>query len=63
MHDQQATAKKTWVKPELVVLARSNPEEAVLGACKNTTVSGTTAFVYGSCDQSGCSICAINTDS
>jgi hypothetical protein len=27
--------KKKWEKPELVVLLRSRPEEAVLTACKN----------------------------
>ncbi len=27
-------AKKVWSKPELIVLVRSNPEEAVLSACK-----------------------------
>ena len=26
--------KKPWQKPELVVLVRGNPEEAVLTACK-----------------------------
>jgi hypothetical protein len=28
--------KKQWVKPELIVLVRSNPAEAVLGACKDS---------------------------
>ena len=27
-------AKKSWVIPELIVLVRSNPEEAVLAGCK-----------------------------
>jgi len=27
-------SKKAWVTPELIVLVRSNPEEAVLSACK-----------------------------
>ena len=26
--------KKTWSKPELIVLVRGKPEEAVLGTCK-----------------------------
>lgn len=30
--------KTLWVQPKLVVLARSNPEEAVLGACKMSGV-------------------------
>jgi hypothetical protein len=27
--------ERTWRKPELIVLVRSRPEEAVLFACKN----------------------------
>ena len=26
--------KKTWYKPEMIVLVRNNPEEAVLSFCK-----------------------------
>jgi hypothetical protein len=29
--------KKSWSKPELLVLVRSNPEEAVLLGCKHLT--------------------------
>lgn len=29
-----AVAKHVWTKPELTVLVRSRPEEAVLAACK-----------------------------
>ncbi len=32
--------KAEWRKPELVVLVRTRPEEAVLGACKNAGVVG-----------------------
>ena len=28
--------KKKWIAPELVVLVRSHPEEAVLATCKDT---------------------------
>jgi hypothetical protein len=28
------TTKKAWSKPELIVLVRGRPEEAVLAACK-----------------------------
>jgi hypothetical protein len=31
--------KKSWVAPELIVLVRSKPEEAVLVNCKNATVN------------------------
>ncbi len=27
-------AKKTWVEPELIVIVRGHPEEAILTACK-----------------------------
>jgi hypothetical protein len=27
--------KRKWTRPQLVVLTRGNPEEAVLSACKN----------------------------
>ena len=33
-------AKKTWDKPVMTVLVRSNPEEAVLQGCKGTDIIG-----------------------
>ena len=30
------TSKKAWVEPELIVLVRNNPEEAVLETCKGS---------------------------
>ena len=33
-------AKKSWSNPELIVLVRGKPEEAVLGGCKDETSSG-----------------------
>jgi hypothetical protein len=32
--------KKTWSKPEMIVLVRGKPEEAVLTACKTFLVAG-----------------------
>ena len=32
--------KKVWERPELVVLARSRPEEAVLVGCKFAGIAG-----------------------
>ena len=32
--------KKQWQKPQLVVLVRSKPEEAVLTACKAEGIAG-----------------------
>jgi hypothetical protein len=42
------TEKKQWTKPELIVLVRSKPEEAVLSACKGG-YSGTPAGDDGHC--------------
>jgi hypothetical protein len=39
MDDEQTTDKKEWVKPELTVLVRNEPEEQVLMGCK--TMGGT----------------------
>jgi hypothetical protein len=33
-------SKKAWVEPELIVLVRSKPEEAVLGGCKGGISEG-----------------------
>jgi hypothetical protein len=35
-----ATQRKPWHAPELIVLARSRPEEAVLMACKIGNTAG-----------------------
>lgn len=32
-----AEEKKVWEKPQLIILARGEPEEAVLGSCKNAS--------------------------
>jgi hypothetical protein len=49
---------KTWQKPQLIVLVRSKPEEAILQACKGVGSGpydydqGCTAVpVCGYCDQ------------
>lgn len=39
MSEKIKSDKKPWQKPELLVLVRSNPEEAVLAICKNPTTS------------------------
>ena len=40
-------SKKEWVKPELIVLVRSNPAEAVLGVCKTLAGTGPDPFFQG----------------
>ena len=32
--------KKVWVKPEMTILVRNKPEEAVLSACKFKSIGG-----------------------
>jgi hypothetical protein len=55
---EQPTEKKEWTKPELIVLVRNKPEEAVLGACKNDFGEGP-GVVYYLCYTlvSGCGTC------
>lgn len=43
--------KKKWVQPELTVLVRSKPEEAVLDNCKMHAYEGGPTY-----DYTGCSI-------
>ena len=49
MEIQKKTEKKQWRKPELVVLVRSKPEEAVLGYCH----TGTSDIPRSNCMASG----------
>jgi hypothetical protein len=55
---------KKWSKPELIVLARSRPEEAVLDQCKSWTDAGPgythngcrTLNKPGNCTSIGCQL-------
>jgi len=50
--------KKTWVKPKLLVLARSSDPEDVLTICKGNT-SGSPATNYVGCNISDpCEVCS-----
>ena len=44
-----AEGKKEWRKPELIVLVRSKPEEAVLAKCKNYGEAGPGMEWTGGC--------------
>ena len=46
--------QRRWSKPELVVIARSQPEEAVLTACKNTGVIGAGSHGSNDCTKDSC---------
>ncbi len=52
-------SKKAWVTPELIVLVRSKPEEAVLAVCKGTWGNSLAGYQGGNngCMSSGCIIC------
>ncbi len=45
---EQPTQKKAWVTPELTVLVRSKPEEAVLSGCKSGVAEGP-GYQFGAC--------------
>jgi hypothetical protein len=50
--------KKLWTTPELIVLVRSNPEEAVLRGCKRNAGGVKGPPTINKCDQAnngGCS--------
>jgi hypothetical protein len=58
--------KKPWIKPEIIVLIRINPEESVLTGCKGGAMDGPrggfgmchTLYVYP-----GCGACSAETAS
>jgi hypothetical protein len=52
--------KKAWQKPQLVVLTRGKPEEAVLDACKVFPQVGAIASIFAWCaqDLGGCVDCS-----
>ena len=41
--------KRAWSKPELIAIVRGQPEEAVLGACKNADTRGEIGASDGIC--------------
>jgi len=55
--------KKTWIKPELIVLVRSKPEEAILRACKTWTGTIGNANWFNHCDAYGDPSCNYCVDS
>lgn len=53
MENKNLTHKKSWQKPELIVLVRSHPEEMVLTACKGTALEGPVTL-YTRCNKTNC---------
>ena len=56
------TEKKQWEKPELIVILRSKPEEAVLASCKGAGKSGSSGFYFNSCSYNSSCSAACSTD-
>jgi hypothetical protein len=52
--------KKEWSEPEMIVLVRSKPEEAVLTACKDRAHDGDPNYTYIGC-ANFCSNCTSNS--
>jgi hypothetical protein len=52
MNVQEKTCKKPWEKPELCILVRHKPEEAVLATCKALPNYGGPFTTLGACTQS-----------
>lgn len=59
--------KKAWSEPELIVLVRSKPEEAVLDACKGMRFSNITGGPEGratGCNiRTACTVCSTTASS
>jgi hypothetical protein len=55
----ESMKKQTWAKPELTVLVRSKPEEAVLTSCKGNTTSTNPRGRNGACNERGRNCSAI----
>jgi hypothetical protein len=46
-------SKTVWVTPELIVLTRKRPEEAVLAACKWDSSHSGPNVSFGACERNG----------
>jgi len=49
--------KRAWSSPELIVLVRGGPEEAVLGGCKHTDHGGGEGSYQSACKTWGATSC------
>ena len=55
--------RRAWRSPELIVLVRSGPEEAVLTACKGTSSGGPTSLDGNCTDALTCNACGVTVGS
>ena len=56
-----AENKREWLEPELIVLVRSKPEEAVLVSCKGNGVGGSALNVISACMLGNCNVACNDT--
>lgn len=60
---EKLAQKKSWMRPELIVIVRSHPAEAVLAGCKQTKGGATGPNYYVSdCGQEAISCTGSCTD-
>lgn len=57
MAKEENVEKTLWVKPQLVVVTRGRPEEAVLEACKAEKAGAAFEVATGCYCQQGCAPC------
>ncbi len=62
MEIEKKPVKKVWKTPELIVLVRNKPEEAVLQGCKGLSLGPYASDSFCS-SNSGCFTCEINSGS
>ena len=57
--------RRAWTRPELVVLVRSGPEEAVLTPCKASGTRGAipSSFDHECQNEGECVMCSVDTPS
>lgn len=66
MTHSSAADKKAWEHPQLIVLIRNNPEEAVLSYCKSTIVGTSPRASANLCSETinfACNQCSAPTAS
>jgi len=61
MNNKRTNEKRTWEKPELTVLVRNKPEEAVLAACKGESAGNSQDASAGACEDELCQSCNAQT--
>lgn len=59
MRNEQPREKKKWAAPQLLVLVRRNPQEAVLTGCKTATTGSEANATADNCSDTAlpCAAC------